>query len=364
MDLDSFMIGIHGHLHILEKVPRQQETNVEDLFRRITRTLAANTNPNDIRRFAEALKSVTMQELLHNVGPNVWESKLFHHFNNIVYGRHHFAETLSYLRQFYLPERMESLSRHANEITSQWRAVHMLMFKVLLLKDYKEHLNAIIDKLLEIADHEERFIESLSLEASIASLTPKYEAPAFTDSQAVANLKGDALPLDDFFNNKGFGNSSGEADGANFNGLFEFLCDQDHVTEERKDTLFNPAALQGKRYDNIACMGQRIQVEGRAESFLQIIGTSEFGDWEGRVTLQLSSGRSLEIELMLPEWCNPQYMNMAVWSGQMVHRGYTSPARLYAQTYNLRPLSSEGETITAITLPNLPNMHIFSIIVG
>ena len=47
MDLDTFMLGIHGHLYILEKVSHQQEKNYEDLFRRITRTLAANTNPND-----------------------------------------------------------------------------------------------------------------------------------------------------------------------------------------------------------------------------------------------------------------------------------------------------------------------------
>ena len=118
---------------------------------------------------------------------------------------------------------MESLNRHAHEIANQCRSVHMLLVKVFLLNDCKEHLNTLIDMLLEIADHEERFIESLSLEASIASLTPKYEAPAFTDSQAVAKLKGDALPLDDFFNNKGFGISSSEADGANFTGLSDFF---------------------------------------------------------------------------------------------------------------------------------------------
>ena len=87
MDLDTFLNGLHGQLYMLEKVPLQQDTNYEDLFRRITRTLAANTNPNDIRRFAEALRPITIQGLFHDitVEQNVWESKLFQHFNNILF---------------------------------------------------------------------------------------------------------------------------------------------------------------------------------------------------------------------------------------------------------------------------------------
>lgn len=70
MDLDTFLNGFHGQMNMLEKVSLQQDTNYEDLFRRITRTLAANTNPNDIRCFAEALRPITIQGLLHDISAN------------------------------------------------------------------------------------------------------------------------------------------------------------------------------------------------------------------------------------------------------------------------------------------------------
>lgn|GEM_PF-3345526 len=365
LSLAVFLQGYTGESYKFDILPVSEVFDAEALFQRITNSVSENTKPNAIRKFAEAVKSTTFHELFHDFSleQHLWESKLFQHILNIVFARHHFAKVLELLQPSYMPEKLEGLRCLVNEIEIQWQSVQMMIMKMFLMKDAGHLHQPLVSRLHEIADQEEHFIASLSLKAErMVEAGPKL-LTAMEDAAAVGRLSASRVPLDAYLNNKAFGISYSDADGANFTNMGEYMLDIERTAEDRATLRFNPMTVQGARLDNISCKGQTIPIDGNVKTFLQFIGTSEWGYWKGKLHVHLSSGRVLEAEFMFPDWSteNRKYLQNAVLTGKRVYGSEIHDAHIFARTYDLIALVTPDERVAALTLPDLPNIHIFAI---
>ena len=76
-------------------------------------------------------------------------------------GRNYFAQTLEYLAEEFQVKELKEISKKLMENARQWNAVSFLAMKSKIIRTNKAALERIPDKILEIADFEEKIEQEL-----------------------------------------------------------------------------------------------------------------------------------------------------------------------------------------------------------
>ena len=121
---------------------------------------------------------------------------------------------------------------------------------------------------------------------------------------------------------------------------------------------------QKNKNDHISCGGQLIELKNEVcASRISILGCSEYGSYQEKITINYSDGQLEEITADFSDFYQPSiYDETLFWSSAALDRknGKTTyhnfSSRIFAKRYNIR----KGN-VSSIKLPDKRNIHIFAI---
>ena len=113
--------------------------------------------------------------------------------------------------------------------------------------------------------------------------------------------------INNYMNIRAFSNNLINSNNANLNDLREFVLNKEIPTEtclKYKNINFNVNIFdESKRYDNIACAGQEIQIEENYYTALLVVTMAQFGYQKSNLTLVYEDGSSEINEFNVSDWC-------------------------------------------------------------
>lgn len=124
-----------------------------------------------------------------------------------------------------------------------------------------------------------------------------------------------------------------------------------------------PDYTDGK-LNNIEARGQELKVPTGQYHALYMLALAHNGGQRSKLTINYADGSTQVVDLMVSDWCGgPDYgEGVAIEMPYRYDRkGKSAPAcRLFRLWWNLDP----AKTLTSITLPDNPNIHVFAISLG
>lgn len=286
-------------------------------------------------------------------------------------GRQQYARFLEYSANRYNVNDLLCLSEKLTRVSYKWDVLRGIITKGIISKNESIIKSKIPDKIREIASIERDILNSLIKAASGVS----HHNNSILNNTADVASRGEKinpencthLDLSGYFNNKGFGDLLDENSKANLNGAGLFFVTEDLPSEENwvvNDMNFRFPEITEGRNDNIICTNQVLEFTPVNCNYIMLLGTADFGSFKESITLHFVDGSSEEITMGFTELIfEPVYGESTAWEGRACERlngkmqVHNSTVKIFAKTFNL----SKPGLVTGITLPYLPNIHIFAV---
>jgi amino acid adenylation domain-containing protein len=308
------------------------------------------------------------------------DSLLYATFASIAARRNLFPVSLSYIasKLGYAENAIMKIAARVGSAAEKWSIIKGLIGKLFVLDQPESIIRIIANKIKQVADEEEGIAKDL---LSIAEGNTDIQAMVIIPSSMPDIRPAEAenqeiiyLDLTKFLNNKAFGRVISNSYVADFSGTGHYLLAQglpendiwqfrDHG--DNGQFQFKFPMIDGS-FDNVYCLGQNLLIpEGNYSSIL-ILGCSEYGSFREYLTVHCVSGKSYQVPVAFTDYWNeaPQFGETVAWTGKNVYKKKVGepylnprPHYLYAKKIYL----NHQEPISKISLPELPNIHIFAI---
>lgn len=351
----------------------EKKVDLKDLINTSIFNLFNNQQGNiflKIRNFADYINySFDVQKELGDC-KEFSNTTVWYEFELNFYGR---IEYLIMLR--YISRRLESsgtylieISNHLSSVIERWQVAKGMLGKVFMLKESQEMRSRLATKIMEIAEEEEAIaLELVNIHKKGGKKQESTDSsPRFTFINTEQNTV--FLDLSNYYDNKGFGTLS-ENCIADFTGMGQyFLKDGLPINEiwEIAETKFRFPKISENTLDNISCTGQKISIPIDCYRQIMILGCSEFGDFQEYINVSYSDGKGEKILIRFTDWfAEPRYGEKIAWEGLIFYKNWDNnddacrkrKNRIFMQKYFV----NYNQTISSITLPECPNLHIFAI---
>ncbi len=286
-------------------------------------------------------------------------------------GRLQYAIFLEYIAAKYSVTELLSISEKLKQVSYKWDVLRGILTKAILTKNEAIIKSKIPPHIREISNIEK---ETLNLLIKTVSDTSYNNNNISKNIKSVSNVAESInfnsysyLDLSNNFNNKGFGALLDETAKANLNGAGMFFVYDDIPSNEiwKVDNMeFKFPKVSEIQYDNISCSGQELEFTPTGCTNIMLLGTADFGSFKESITVRFIDGSTEEVNIGFTELVfEPLYGETVAWEGRACERldgkiqVHNSKVKIFAKTYKL----IKPGRIRGISLPYLPNMHIFAI---
>ncbi|EPR12333.1 hypothetical protein [Ruminiclostridium papyrosolvens] len=286
-------------------------------------------------------------------------------------GRVQYARFLEHTAAKYDVLELLPISEKLKKVSYKWDVLRGILTKAILTKNEAIIKSKIPPHIREISDIEK---ETFNLLIKTASGTSHINSNVFKKIDSVSkkpekmNFNSYSyLDLSNYFNNKGFGALLDETGKSNLNGAGMFFVSDDISSDEiwEIDNMkFKFPKVLESRYDNVSCSGQEMEFSPVDCSNIMLLGTADFGSFKESIILRFIDGSTEEVNIGFTELVfAPLYGESVAWEGRACERldgkiqVHNSKVKIFAKTYKL----NKPGRVKGISLPYLPNMHIFAI---
>ena len=308
-----------------------------------------------IRTFADFFETNFNPKIELDGEEHYYSTKLYTQLNIIIWNRWMFVIFLQYLN--------ENTSKNFNEIVSDfkvltnlWNVVRTMIAKIFYMKDTKNTINRVAERIRSIALLEEE------IHKKILQVYDKDQDHGFTkmDLEGPTPIQPQYINLEAYFNNKGLSNSLNVKDRADLTELGEYI-----VIDRCKVNILSENNIKvgnGRKEDNISCCGQKISLGNQHINYINFIGCSEWGSYEDIVVLKLKNGKIERVSLGLTDLCEEPNFNEEVFlTGKSYHYENELIFLKQKKASIFKKKIPISKKLNSIQLPNCKNMHIFSI---
>jgi len=322
-------------------------------------------------RFADSFRSFDVRKEIENYNEETELSTdniendipLNYVFKDIIHNRLRFG---TYLRRLAdrNPGSGDNLSMFADRFCSlsqKWESARLLMIKYLIVNKTDRISGSLADKLVHIIDEEQDTVSGLlsSLKGRNITNTDWGSKDMSKDSEYVF------VDIDPYFNNEGI---SERKDGvsADLNDKGEYIFSDCFPVNQiyRSDRYaFKIPDKKNGRNDNIQCESQKIKVDADHYDGIQILGCSEWGDYEEELTVVFDDNSVEKTSLMLNDWI-PNYLQNGKRDIVIESKKYVSEDLVDEEDCNIFGVlcGIKGKKkVTEIILPECSSMHIFAL---
>ncbi|WP_433946014.1 BtrH N-terminal domain-containing protein [Paenibacillus sp. SN-8-1] len=301
-------------------------------------------------------------------------SPLFMNLGKVTNARNNYGKLLRYLHEYHGDERFEKMEEELKALSIQWSSVRGFLTKMALVDEASMHTylkENTEKKLIDISNKEQAIMERLlalyKLQPDQAGLLEAegYSAAALEQEEGAITVNH-YVDLTRYFTNKGFGSTENSADFDSNGFYFSSTSSQPESPLHLDDMSFDVSFAGGNsEYDNIACYGQEVDMEGKKGHFLTILGCSEMGSFLDELIVKYEDGSKDTLSFGFSDWWSFFAVNKerVAWSGQAAHKEQgllNHEVHIYASKLKLK----SDRPVQSIVLPLLPNIHIFAISVG
>lgn len=286
--------------------------------------------------------------------------------------RKQFAKFLEHIASKYSIEELYNVSMKLNDASCKWDVIRGIMVKGIVTSNESIIKLKIPAKIREIAHYEHDIFNLMVNVSGSTSGKNTNTSDNFKQNSNQCNNLYDLtnytyLDLSKYFNNNGFGSLLDNKSRANLNGNGLFFVTEDIPEEEIWEVAamkFKFPKLMDGSNDNISCIDQTIDTPFVQGKKLMLLATADFGSYKEAITIHYVDGSTEEIAMGVTEYVfEPMFEEVAAWEGRACERLndtiqiLNSRVKIFAKTYELKKHGG----IKQITLPYLPNIHIFAI---
>lgn len=174
----------------------------------------------------------------------------------------------------------------------------------------------------------------------------------------------DCIDITGFYNNKMIFSEHENIAASALDDCFINSC-FDNINSGKIPLLFSSGTdINHLQYDNISCEGQIIDLHNRLYKSIYCVGFCEWGDMRGELTLNYQNGTVRHTDIFFYDWYRTSedffLYDVKDRNCSILDILETMKGRKALYLYTI-PLGFENESLNAIQLPYIPNMHIFSI---
>ncbi|HEX2927709.1 MAG TPA: hypothetical protein VHP38_15860 [Ruminiclostridium sp.] len=286
-------------------------------------------------------------------------------------GRLQYASFLEHTAARYNVNDLPFLSEKLRQASYKWDVLRGIITKGILASNESIIKAKIPPKIREIASAEADVL-NLLIDAASGTSPHKYSVPETSKNtpnsfEKVNFADYSYIDLSDYFNNKAFGALLNENSKADFNGAGLFLVEEDFCRNDFwlvNDMRFKFPRTETSQNDNVTCSGQLLEFPPVKCGIIMLLGTADFGSFKDSILVHFTSGTTEEITVGFTELIfDPQYGETTAREGRACERLngtvqiHNSRVKIFAKTYSF---SNPGD-VARISLPYLPNIHIFAI---
>jgi hypothetical protein len=265
---------------------------------------------------------------------------------------------------------IDTLINDMERLHKTWNEVFAMLVKSSLVKDNSKIKQRIYDRLLSIANNEEKVEENI---INWKLWTPKDKDDALglmQESRHVSKAKNPFfLNIRKYYNSNALYNlatldckSSMDIPGRYF--VPDFKVENGVLSNDIYSFKINN--YDNDNDDNIICLGQHIHIEPFVCQSLSFLLCSEFGGFEEKIVIHYTDHTSEKVHISTMSWLSPQadVDKNEYFKGSVVVRNETSivqyPFKVGLYTWRAA-LQEKNKAIKTIELPICENIHIFSI---
>lgn len=330
----------------------------------------------ELRSFADDFESyICFSTEIRGYENTPLKSSIFKKIHTLSNKRKQYSRVFEFIRDKFEVKDMEVMAYRMKNIADRWSSTFGLLCKAFYKND-----NAIIsrvsDKLRTLADLEEELFNDLCCLCLDKKIVGCEVAKSEHDCNEVKVHT--FVELEEYFNNKGYGevkkqnemsdlsNQIAEfSDGHKFFVLDELEYKSELCIENMK---FRIPGFKHNNFDNVVCLGQKIEIKENAYDCIMVLGSADLGDHFEDLIIEFTDGTIEKICIQMSNWCKnaPYFDEKIAWTGkraQVVNNETVVvpfDVHIFGKNYKI----NSDSYIKALILPDCPNMHIFSLTLG
>ncbi len=326
---------------------------------------------NSMEDFAASVEDGVCVEKETESANRVIDMPYYVNLQSVNRGRQQYARFLEHTAAKYNVPELLPISEKLKQVSYKWDVLRGILTKAILTKNESIIKSKIPPHIREICAFEK---ETLNLLIKTASGTSHINSNVLKNIESVSKIPENMnfnnysyLNLSNYFNNKGFGTLLDETGRANLNGAGMFFVSDNIPSNniwEVDGMKFKFPVIVESQFDNISCSGQELEFSQVECSNIMLLGTADFGSFKESIILRFIDGSTEVINIGFTELIfSPLYGESVAWEGRACEwldgkiQVYNSKVKIFAKTYKL----NNPAMVRGISLPYLPNMHIFAI---
>ncbi|SCZ09468.1 BtrH N-terminal domain-containing protein [Alkaliphilus peptidifermentans] len=327
---------------------------------------------DEMRLFAKDLReNLHLSKEVRGYEDRPFQAKIYKKLFNISRGRKVFSKALLYVSDEYRVSELKVLADLINKAGNKWSGIFGMLCKSYYIKDNKDLINRIVEKIKDVADEEEIIADTIIELCMNESFNISYYDIENVMDTSIQLSEFKYINLSEYMNNIGF--SDGTLDNC-----------KAEISSEGRFFLINGLPINNlwmidnmkfmfpntgnNKLDNISCMGQNIKLDICNYRYVMVLGCAELGNHSEKMLVEFEDGYKEEIPLEFTSWlsCNRSFNEVVAWEGKGAVRTntgiktYPFSVYLYAKGYQLK----NNSKIYNIQLPLCPNIHVFAITLG
>ena len=271
---------------------------------------------------------------------------------------------LGYLGNKYDCNELSMLSKETDTIAISWKSIWGMLQKAYLVDNSNAIVKRVADKILQISQQETRLladiVDYINNRTIICDFA--YDAKVGRNRYKLTE-KISRINLEKYLNHKAVGTLEDPQEARFEEGFIlsdmwlennSLQCDS---VEYRLYTI-------GKTYDNIAALGQTIEINDTCTA-IAFLSCAEFGHQNDSLIVNGADGK-IELMFGVTDWtCSPPaFQESVAWKGhegvivgENCNKKHPLPRYIFSKIYKL----PKRMHITNLLLPYCPNIHIFAI---
>ncbi len=376
LSFNDFISGYLGVLFTFEITNNEvSDYNWKDLIFAISKKLKGENGVKNIfssmEDFAASVEKGFCIEKETESTKRVIDMPYYVNLQSVNRGRRQYAKFLEHTAaRYHIPELL-SISEKLKQVSYKWDVLRGILTKAILSKNEEIIKSKIPPSIREISEIEKKILNHLIKTASDNSLL---NSNVFNNTESVSYIPEKInyssytyLDLSNYFNNKGFGALLDKNAKSNLNGTGMFFVSDDIPSSEiwEVDSMkFRFPNVLESQFDNISCSGQDLEFSPIDCSSIMLLGTADFGSFKESIILRFMDGSTEEVIIDFTELIfEPLFGESVAWEGRACElldgkiQVRNSKVKIFSKTYKL----SKPGRVKSLSLPYLPNIHIFAI---
>lgn len=361
----EFQAGCTGEYRKIiefDKNKNLTEKNLENLLKSRAEELAGGQDKHfqRLEKIADYLKENADNLIIHEK-----------HLDNVLFSENYMMirdcakvrEMLAYIIKEQLGEKGHRLTGLFELCMKKWLKIRILYVRAATLKDPKQELLNIAERLYEIKNLEKGIVNYIiNDDERVAEYLEKGHSD-LNASVGGSDTVVHVIDLSSHYNNKAFGRFDNN-ERAEFTSLGEYML--------RPSSGFQIPLYDGQLYeltipdgdDNVVCRNQNISVHLRNVSEILVIGTTEYSTEQEQMILRFEAGEEETVLLDFPEWYTEILNDETLIMKQDVIARENGEVMVtsFAGKIFLKRFRINNRGISNLILPGEGRIHIFQIV--